>query len=166
MVNNQRTLAPPLLKTWLTDTGSLTRALTHLAGASFNVSLISQQWQRVLADEAVSLKLRPNSHALIREVELRQGQTALVCARTIIPLNTYKKNQLIFRQLGTRSIGEWLFTNPHIHRGTIEICCTNRQHNLWVRRSLFYIKNDPLMVCEAFLPALNAHLNAKFNLDT
>ncbi|MGB0665025.1 MAG: chorismate--pyruvate lyase family protein [Pontibacterium sp.] len=160
VVANQRTLAPHWLQPWLTDKGSLTRALQAYAGDGFNVLMTQQGWQRVFADEAQCLNSRPQSQAVVREVELRNHTQALVCARTVIPLNTYRKHQTIFRGLGNRSIGEWLFTNPVIHRGPIQVHCFNPTTQLWGRRSLFYIDRAPLMVCEIFLPAFTQGLNS------
>lgn len=156
VVNNQRTLAPQALKKWLTNTGSLTRKLIEISDGDFNVELVNQSWQTVFDEEARALGIRPRSRVLVREVRLRAGTQTLVYARTIIPHTTYQKRRIVFKQLGQRSIGEWLFTNADIQRGTIQInCFQNRpQNSLWARRSTFYISGSPIIVCEVFLPAL------------
>jgi chorismate--pyruvate lyase len=74
-----------------------------------------------------------------------------------------------FNQLGSKPLGELLFSDPTVTRGPIAIACIKpgqwlyemalleeeeRPQVLWGRRSQFHIAGKSLLVNEIFLPAL------------
>jgi len=166
----QRRLMPAGLKSWLTDTGSLTRRLQSSNQHGFSVQLLGNHWIKALPDECLDMGIPFTQMAMQREVRLLDGDNANVYARTIIPLATYQVMKQRFSGLGNKSLGELLFTEPSVKRGPIEVACLKpgewlyemalleedyRTEELWARRSHFYIGGKVLLVNEIFLPTLD-----------
>ncbi len=122
-----------------------------------------------MADEARALGLRLGAWAWIREGQLLGDVQPWVFARTLIPADTLRGRGRRLTRLGTRPLGEVLFTDPGVRRGPVaiaRIAAGQRLHQrafaadaepsdpLWGRRSLFWIAERPLLVCEIFLPDL------------
>lgn len=166
----QRRLMPAVLKSWLTDTGSLTRRLQQSNEHGFSVQLLGNHWIKALPDECLDMGIPHTQMTMQREVRLMDGDNANVYARTVIPLATYQTMKQRFSGLGNKSLGELLFTEPSVKRGPIEVACLKpgewlyemavleegyRPEELWARRSHFYIGGKVLLVNEIFLPTLD-----------
>ncbi|HAS51793.1 MAG TPA: chorismate lyase [Gammaproteobacteria bacterium] len=162
---------PPDLARWLFDPGSLTRRLRQCCPHLFRVRILWQGWSRPSCDEARALHLRLDARVWTREVQLLCGDQAWVFARTLVPMATLRGRGRRLTQLGSRPLGEVLFTDPKVQRGPVEIArivAGQRLHQrafaemtpsleaLWGRRSIFQRDGQPLLVCEIFLPALPA----------
>ena len=162
----QKWRTPATLWPWLTNTGSLTRRLQHYNKNGFSVDLLANSWIRALPDECRRLNIDFNALCYQREVRLLNGDSANVYARTIVPMATYQSMKHRFNHLGNQSLGEWLFTDPTVERGAIEVTALSRgqwlyemavlsepvrPERLWARRSVFYIETRPLLVNEIFL---------------
>ncbi len=160
---------PTSLAPWLTDTGSLTRRLQAHNQYDFSVQLLGNHWIKPLTDECQCLNVSMSALAYQREVRLMDGEFANVYARTVIPRATFMAMQYRFNNLGNKPLGELLFTEPFVERGSIEVACLKpgqwlyemavleenfRPEELWGRRSLFSISGKKLLVNEIFLPAL------------
>ena len=165
----QRRLMPPDIAEWLLHKGSLTRRLIKHNQGVFSVDLLGNSWIKPIMDESLSLKSPLNERSYQREVRLMDGDRANVYARTIVPRTTYMNMQHRFNQLGSKPLGELLFSDPTVTRGPIEIACikpgqwlyemalleeNERPEVLWGRRSQFHIAGKGLLVNEIFLPAL------------
>jgi len=161
--------APAGLVDWLLDSGSLTRRLRQVCPGQFRVRVLWQGWNRPSFDEARVLGLRLEAWAWTREVQLLCNDQPWVFARTLIPARTLNGRGRRLTQLGTRPLGEVLFADPGIRRGPVAIAriiSGQRLHQrafaglaeppdaIWGRRSVFWIADRPLLVCEIFLPAL------------
>lgn len=149
---------PPLTshwRQWLCQRRSLTDCLRRASDDQFSVRLLSLQVALPNPDEAAILGIPTNRRVLIREVELIGKNQVWVYARTVIPDATLRVCHRHIYQLGNRSLGSMLFSNPAIQRGTIEV---SRIHagcvNYPARRSRFYIEQLPLLVTEVFLPIM------------
>jgi len=162
---------PADLARWLFDPGSLTRRLRQCCPNPFRVRVLWQGWSRPSRDEAHVLHLRLDALAWTREVQLLCGDQAWVFARTLIPAATLRGRGRRLTQLGSRPLGEVLFTDPNVRRGPMEIArivpgqrlhqrafagFTEPPEVIWGRRSLFRMDGRPLLVCEIFLPDLPA----------
>jgi chorismate--pyruvate lyase len=160
---------PEKLADWLLDSGSLTRRLRQICPNQFRVRILWQGWDRPSFDEARVLGLRLGAWAWIREVQLLCDDQPWVFARTLIPARTLRGRGCRLTRLGTRPLGEVLFTDSGVRRGPVEIAriaTGQRLHRraltdqaeppdaLWGRRSVFWIAERPLLVCEIFLPDL------------
>jgi chorismate--pyruvate lyase len=174
---NRRTL-PASIRGLLLESGSLTQQLEGRCPGMFNLEFRGQSWRRPLFDEARVLSLRAGACALIREIYLQCKKQPWVYGRSIIPAATFTGAERRLAHWGQRSLGDYLFSQRKALRGHIEIARILPQHNLfrlaakdvqvkntelWGRRSLFYIKNKPLLVVEVFLtdqiPCMNAGKN-------
>ncbi|MBK8537138.1 MAG: chorismate lyase [Candidatus Competibacteraceae bacterium] len=160
---------PATLTDWLLDSGSLTRRLRQLCPSQFRVRVLWQGWNRPSVDEARVLGLRLDAWVWTREVQLLCDDQPWVFARTLIPARTLRGRGCRLTRLGTRPLGEVLFTDPGVRRGPVEIArivtgqclhqralagCTEPPDAIWGRRSMFWIAKRPLLVCEIFLPDL------------
>jgi chorismate--pyruvate lyase len=102
----------------------------------------------------------------LRETFLTSGGHPWVYARTVIPPQTLLGSRRLIRW-GNRPLGSYLFSDKLTYRGKIEIAelktsttpyspiynlAIAEDSTLWGRRSLFYIRNKPLLLTEIFLP--------------
>lgn len=158
---------PAGIRDFLLDTGSLTEHLEYYCKDNFTLELKAQSWQCPLNDEARTLHMQNGRYALVREIYFRCGNKRLIYGRSIIPATTFTGAERRLASWGKRSLGDYLFTQRKAQRGNIEIAripvdnklfdlayqginITNK-NELWGRRSMFYIKNKPLLVVEIFL---------------
>lgn len=135
----------------LINQGSLTAVLKAECFNGFSVRLIKQGIGRPKCSEAQRLQMRSGELALIREVELLNGDTPWVFAHSVIPLATVDRQYRYLSRMGTRPLGEALFSDPKIHRGKMEI--SQLDNHTWGRRSVFHVHSHRLLVCEYFLPS-------------
>jgi chorismate--pyruvate lyase len=158
----------PGIRDWLFDKDSLTRRLTALAQGAFDVYLLHEGWQPLRDDECQVLGLPNQSTGWAREVLLRGNQVPWVFARSVAGKIALQAEGFDLESLGTRSLGELLFSDAAFARGPLS---ASRQPypsqleqdgpDLWARRSLFQRKSLGVLVMEVFLPALwDANANA------
>lgn len=155
-----------MLRSLLLDRGSLTRRLITLSQGDFRVRLDRLAWGAPFAGEARTLGLRAREAALLREVTLMCRERAAVFARSVIPQRTLRGRYRRLRHLGSRPLGELLFTDKHVVRGRTRIFpvrpgdtlyagalrrAARARPRFWGRTSLFYIGGEPLLVTEIFL---------------
>ena len=160
---------PAEIAPWLFDQGSLTRRILLCCKKKFRVEVLSQKWQRPMLNEALRLGVHPEHHALIREVLLYCGDSPWVFARSVLPRKTLTGRRRFLGKLGSRPLGEILFSDPNIQRDALEIAqirkgqrmfrcateCLNEPPDfVWGRRSVFYLHKKPLLVNEVFLPSI------------
>ncbi|MFY0675674.1 MAG: chorismate lyase [Neptuniibacter sp.] len=149
-------VAPTEWYSWLVDSGSLTQRLVKQSHGDFKVEVVRQGWFLPTRSEAKALNMRSRQFALVREVRLKGNGKDWVYARSIIPATTLTGRQRQLRMLGNRSLGHLLFSDPSMKRGPLQISHLklNDGRKLWARRSVFFLSNKPLLVCEVFLPEL------------
>jgi len=149
---------------WLLDKGSLTERLVAASGGDFRVQVLAQALRRPSREECVALGLPVHQVALVREVLLRGRDEPWVYARSVIPLAVLHGRYGFLRRLGTKPLGALLFRDAGIRRGAIEVTRRAPPRFLsavvedgpaWVRRSLFYLDQQPLLVAEMFLPGFS-----------
>ena len=155
---------PSPWRPWLLDQGSLTERLVAASGGDFQVQVLAQALRRPAREERAVLGLPERQIALVREVLLRGRGESWVYARSVIPLAVLRGRYGFLRRLGNKPLGALLFRDAGIRRGAIEV--TRRapprflpavvEHGpAWVRRSLFYLDRQPLLVAEMFLPGFS-----------
>ena len=164
-----RRAVPAGLWSWLMRTGSLTARLEKACAGRFRVRVLSQGWQRPRLDEWRALDGRAGERALVREVHLLCDGRPWVYARTVIPARSLRGAQRRLACLGERPLGAYLFAQPGLWRGPVELACIRRGSALyraalagsrarppaiWGRRSVFRLSGRPLLVAEVFLPGL------------
>ena len=162
--------APRALRGWLSDRGSLTRRL-KARHADFKVNPVTRGLMPPFFDEAEVLHLSPQMHAYVRDVLLIGGGHARVFAHSVLPRASQRGGWRGISRLGTKPLGEALFTDPRIRRLGLTsrrldarnpLYRAARRHtgltarHLWARRSVFCLNGRPLLVTEVFLPAIDA----------
>jgi len=145
---------------WLSDRDSLTRHLIHLSGERFTVVPLCEAWQTLRDDECIALQLPAASLGWVREVLLCGAEQPWVFARSVAGRLPLQNAGLELAQLGTRSLGEILFSDPAFVRRPLEVCrypgrwlphsCAHE--GLWARRSRFDRDALGILVAEVFLP--------------
>lgn len=165
---------PAQIRDWLQENGSLTRRLKLLCGGEFNVSLQYQRWARPTLNERLRLGIRDRDYAVIREVLLRRQEDVLVVARTVIPRHMLVGRQRHLISLGTKPLGEVIFSEPGLKRSDLEIATLKPQsfqsnlipaqesnQTIWGRRTCYSIHRKPILISEIFLPALFRYEDAQ-----
>lgn len=151
---------------WVASTDSLTARLVAASGdRCFRVRLLRQGigWPR--QDEAQALGIDPKRLAWLREVALCVDETPWVVARSVAPLAQLKGQRL--ERLGERSLGSWLFRQPDLIRGPLEVTTQpprfasgndSGETCSWGRRSVFQHGGQQgglsLLIQEYFLGAM------------
>jgi len=146
---------------WLLDQGSLTARLVAASGGNFRVEVLAQALRQPSGEERTALGLPERQVALVREVLLRGRGEPWVYARSVVPLAVLRGRYGFLRRLGTKPLGALLFRDAGIRRGAIAVTQRRPPRFLltaadeplsWVRRSLFFVDQQPLLVAEMFLP--------------
>ena len=145
----------PAWRSWLTDPGSLTRRLDALSPGQFRVQRLADYVGRLSPTECHDLGMRWPQTGWLREVSLLVDGKEWVRARTVVPASSMTAFGGQLRQLGTRSLGSFLFSQPDLRRQILRICPVpasgQRSHQLqWARRSVFLVRKRPILVTEAF----------------
>lgn len=153
------------VQSWVYEKNSLTRRLRDVYGSSFAVEILFHRWKPAFLSECKLLKLPHQQFNLIREVLLHADGKPLILARTILPEHTIRVAKRNLSHLGTRPLGEVIFSYPKLERLELNTCCI--QPNLWTpaltekitidqaiwgRRTIYAIQKQQLLVSEFFMP--------------
>ncbi|MEE9492760.1 MAG: chorismate lyase [Gammaproteobacteria bacterium] len=157
---------PVALSGWLRDRSSLTDRLRGCCKEPFSVQVVDQGWGNPALHESRALGIQHGERAMVREVLLMCGTRPTVFARTVIPVRTLSGRERRLAFLGNRPLGAYLFTDPSMHRGAVEISrltagndiyqravsgLRKKPQTVWGRRSVFFLSDKPLLVSEFFL---------------
>lgn len=153
------------LNDWLFAQGSLTQRLSAACRTEFRVQLLNEGWQILSDSECSALNIPLNSCGWAREVFLCDGQQPWVFARSVASQTALHAAEFDISQLGSRSLGELLFSDPAFQRGVMYIShmpsaqlplVAQQQAapalQLWARRSCFQKNALGVLVAEFFLP--------------
>ncbi len=150
-------LLSSLNKSWLLDSGSLTRRLIKQSTQDFRVRVVSEGVARMFQHEKDVLK-SPVGCAWIREVELIVDGQVWVFARSVVPLSTLNGQDLQLRYLGNKPLGHLLFSSPRYKRSQFQIgkIALENTQSIWGRRSIFSCNGQQknLLVSETFMPVV------------
>lgn len=185
--------ALPGQRAWLTGEGSLTQRLKRASGA-FEVVRLAQGRGGASSDEAECIRAPAPGQArsqwwqeqrvprrgaprrlatLAREVLLVCDGLPTVFAHSVIDASALRGRWRWLAGLGTRPLGEALFSDPQVRRGPLRfrrLRAPDRRYrgaaaalsarglpvpqSLWARRSVFSAGGWQLLVTEVFLPAV------------
>lgn len=160
---------PRSLRSWLSDRGSLTQRLKARC-ASFRVVPLATGIARPNPDEYALLGMASDSRAYVREVLLLCNEVPVVFAHSVLPHAGLRGGWNGITRLGSRSLGEALFSDHRIARQPLAYRQLRQGHSLfhaiarqqplaasslWARRSVFCLNGHPLLVTEVFLPAID-----------
>ncbi|MBZ9611264.1 chorismate--pyruvate lyase family protein [Rheinheimera maricola] len=148
---------PPLLAPWLLEPASLTaRFKRHCQ--QFRVQVLNEQRSEL---PAFLRQLLPDTAAAqLREVILWCNDMPCVYAQSWLPQQTVTALRPL-ADLGERPLGDYIFQQPGLQRGIIEatqldiaLPLLSIAERCYARRSVFTLNGLPLLVAEAFLPAV------------
>ncbi|MDH2918293.1 MAG: chorismate lyase [Sideroxydans sp.] len=153
---------------WLHDHDSLTARIAQRC-AKFSVQPVRGGLARIAYDESSVLKIPSRQFAYSREVFLLADEQPVVFAHSACATKSLLGAWQAMRSLGNRSLGSVLFTHPLITRQPLHYQALRSTHPLYqraaralknppavlyARRSLFTLRNAPLLVTEVFLPEI------------
>ena len=114
---------------------------------TINIQVLMQQLTAATAEEQQLLDI-VEENSWIREVHIIGDGAPRVLARTVIPFHIYQHFKPILDNLHNNFLGEgFLYKIPH-RRSHFEYA---QQRDQWIRRSVFYLQADRLVVSELFL---------------
>ena len=154
---------PEPLREIILDHHSLTQRLKQLHHQTFYVRVLCHDWQEPNAEEKHFLQCA-DQRASVREVLLYGSGNPVVFARSVLPQSSLMGENAELLTLDDKPLGEYIFNQPGLHRSHIEVaslpaCQFNQYLDFryqdevaWARRSLFYVRDKPILVCEVFLP--------------
>jgi len=156
---------PKNVQSWVFEAGSLTHRLRCFYGDSFAVKILFHRWKQAYLSECQLLRLPHQQYNLVREVLLHADGKPLILARTILPEKTIKIAKRNLSHLGTRPLGEVIFSYPNLERLQLDITEVKANYwstqlqkqisipeNTWGRRTVYAIQKQPLLVSEFFMP--------------
>ncbi len=153
------------LREWLLEPSSLTARLRAICPGGFAVKLLDQGYAPIRVDERRSLGIAIGHQAFVREVLLTCRGEPWVFARTVIPRSVAQCELRSLTRLGTRPLGEVLFSSRDLVRKNLQLArisgsggeevseSNSDTRVIWGRRSIFLRARQPLLVSEVFLPA-------------
>ena len=158
---------PENVQSWTYEPGSLTQRLRDCYGDAIGVKILLQQWTAPFLTERKLMGLPENKYSLIREVLLHADGKPLILARTIIPSGTIKVAKSNLSHLGSRPLGEVIFSYPKLERIEMGVALigtsTWTKHaqaeghisqSIWGRRTVYAIAQRQMLVSEFFLPGV------------
>jgi chorismate--pyruvate lyase len=158
---------PENVQSWIYESGSLTQRLRDFYGDAIGVKILLQQWNTPFLTERKLLALPENKYSLIREVLLHADGKPLILARTIIPKITIKVAKSNLAHLGSRPLGEVIFSYPKLERIEMDVTLINSStwkpsaidavninQSIYGRRTVYAIAQRQMLVSEFFLPGI------------
>ncbi len=155
---------PEGVQSWTYETGSLTQRLRRTYGSAVKVRILWQRWQTPFLTEQHRLQLPAKTYAWVREVLLYAGDKPLILARTVIPADTIRFAHSNLAKLGTRPLGEVIFSYPQLARLQLDVALIKPlawelatcelakiSQPVWGRRTVYGLKHQHLLVSEFFL---------------
>lgn len=156
------------LALWLHDHGSLTRRIQQRCN-HFVVRKVHSGLARITWDESTLLGIASQRLAYSREVFLYADNQPVVFAHSTCAPKHLCGAWAAVAGLGNQPLGALLFAHPLIKRQPLHYKALRATHplyqkaagvlsnppsELWARRSLFYLHDEPLLVTEVFLPEI------------
>jgi chorismate--pyruvate lyase len=156
---------PESVQSWTYEPGSLTQRLRNFYGNTVAVKILFHQWRTPFLTERRLLKLPEHACNLTREVLLHANGKPLILARTIIPARTITVAHRNLSHLGTRPLGEVIFSYPKLERMEMDVTLIEPatwspsaiieagiNQQIWGRRTVYAIQQQQMLVSEFFLP--------------
>jgi chorismate--pyruvate lyase len=155
---------------WLRTDGSLTLRIQQRC-ENFSVCNVHNRLAAAVYDEAALLGLPAQKKIYTREVFLHADGKPVVFAHSVVAAQHLFGAWHALRNLGNRPLGALLFAHPLVRRSALHLHVLKPNHplyrratvafdtppqKLWARRSLFVLRNAPLLVTEIFLPDILA----------
>lgn len=156
---------PKKKRDWLKDTGSFMQRLAQHGIQDAQIYVLSHRWIQPEPWESQCLGMGQGEVGLVREVEILSDSLRLCYARTVFTEGMVQHRNA-FATLENQPLGNLLFTDPELTRGQFEFAYAEpktlwagfppikNEEAQWIRRSLFYLKNDALLLTEMIMPTM------------
>lgn len=147
---------PSHLSAWLYASGSLTAQLKQLSRGEFQVRPVKESFQRLSKEQSQWLNMPLHHIAWVREAILYGADNVpWIKALSIFPILSLQKQARIFKYIGNKPIGMFLFnrTTPECERRVLKMS------EGWTRQSRYTWHDCPFIVQETFLVSFEAYLN-------
>lgn len=150
------------IQLWLTKPYILSHALKRVC-KHFTLQLLAQGFAEAPLDDKTLIEsyyIQSSGFlCFVREVQLLGDGLPLTYGRVTIPDETYHRHYDLFSTLDDKPIGEkMLYGNPDVRRSAFEYAFLPEK-NRWGRRSVFFIKEDPLLITELIEPTIPAYVS-------
>lgn len=119
-------------RSYLIDKGSLTRRL-QLQSQQFAVTPLLLKRAKTSQDEATLLALKPQQHALQRDVLLVANGVPVVFAHSVLPKKSLRGAWRGLGRIGSKPLGAILFSNPKVQRTPLTYKKLSRHQRLYQR---------------------------------
>jgi chorismate lyase len=152
-------ILPTTIAPWLLEVASLTARLKRHC-QHFQLQVVQESLQPLPA--FLQPLLAETTFALVREVILYCDNQPCVYGQSWLPETTLDKLQPLAK-MGNRPLGDYIFRQENLVRGEIEACQVDisltqvnagQTQHCWARRSVFQLQQQPFLVAEVFLPAI------------
>lgn len=152
-------ILPPSIAPWLLEVASLT-ALLKRHCQQFHLQVVHESMQPL--PSFLQPLFPASAPALLREVILYCDDKPCVYAQSWLPKTTLDILQPL-ANMGQRPLGDYIFRQANLVRGEIEACkvdislpqvAAGQLQQCWARRSIFQLQQQPFLVAEVFLPAI------------
>lgn len=155
---------PANVNSWVNEKNSITKRLRSFYGQAVSVEILFHRWKPAYLSERNLLRLPHQQFNLIREVLLHIDGKPLILARSILPEQTIKIAKRNLSHLGTRPLGEVIFSYPKLERLELNTCCISNNlwtpailnridttQQIWGRRTVYAIQQQKMLVSEFFM---------------
>ncbi len=157
------------MQPWLLDKASLTARLRQYI-PQLRFQLLYAKELIPYTIETQALNIAPNTPCWCRIIRFMSGATTLLFSRVIIPPQTLQSSDDCLTKLGAQPLGDILFSKPDMQRQQITISQLQRPHpfinlaeryivpslpTLLVRESICYYQQQPILINDMFMPAMN-----------
>ena len=160
--------AAPCVRRLLQCRGSLFQELKRHCPGAMHIDILGLHCTHPTREESAALGLDSGRRAWIREILLCCGEKNWVYARTVIPLASLVGSNRVLYTLRRRSLGDILFRAARARRKWLQyqsvsttglpsaamLPAGEQNRRLWARRSLFELREKPLLLTEYFLSSL------------
>jgi len=154
---------PWTVRRWLLDGSSTSRLIRKASGAPPGIRLLCQRWAVPCPAERQLLAMPARRLCIIREVEIYCAGEPWMLARTVAPPTLPRRILQSMRLLSDNPIAGLLYQAPGMRRSAFEVAplyggepslspTLHWDGPVWGRRSLFFFRGAPLLLCECFLP--------------
>ena len=139
--------------------GSLTESLMALGSGAFSVNLLRQRFCVPYWHEQKKMQRPLSRVAMVREVELRLYDEAVVYARSVIPLSLTTRGGKGLANLGRTPLGHLLFKDGKIRVSKREFSHVSINNvSVIARRTPYDYQGSQILVSEFFLPRIHSYL--------
>jgi len=157
--NASKASLPAELAELICAKGSLTESLMSLSSGAFSVDVLRQRFCVPYWHEQKKMQQRFSRVAMVREVELRLYNEAVVYARSVIPLSLTTRGGKGLANLGRTPLGHLLFKDGKIRVSKREFLQESINNiSVTARRTPYDYQGSQILVSEFFLPTIYKYL--------